>query len=66
MIFLITNDDGIYADGTGRSCKVTAMKKGSGKVTATCIYTVKAADILTGNPTTEQRSTSKTWYFRVE
>ncbi len=62
----ISGGDGIYADGTGRSCKVTAMKKGSGKVTATCIYTVKAADILTGNPTTEQRSTSKTWYFRVE
>ncbi len=62
----ISGGDGIYADGTGRSCKVTAMKKGTGKVTATCIYTVKAADILTGNPTTEQRSTSKTWYFRVE
>lgn len=62
----ISGGDGIYADGTGRSCKVTAMKKGTGKVTATCIYTVKAADILTGNPTTEQRSTSKTWYFKVE
>ena len=62
----ISGGDGIYADGIGRSCKVTAMKKGTGKVTATCIYTVKAADILTGNPTTEQRSTSKTWYFKVE
>ena len=62
----ISGGDGIYADGTGKSCKVTAMKKGTGRVTATCIYTVATADILTGNPTTEQRSTSKTWYFRVE
>ena len=42
------------------------MKKGTGKVTVTCIYTVEVADILTGNPTTEQRSKSKTWYFKVE
>lgn len=62
----ISGGDGIYADGTGRSCKVTAMKKGTGKVTVTCIYTVEVADILTGFPTTEQRSKSKTWYFKVE
>lgn len=62
----ISGGDGIYADGTGRSCKVIAMKKGTGKVTVTCRYTVEVADILTGFPTTEQRSKSKTWYFRVE
>jgi len=62
----ISGGDGIYADGTGSYCKVTAMKKGTGKVTVTCRYTVEVADILTGYPTTEQRSKSKTWYFRVE
>ena len=62
----ISGGDGIYADGTGSYCKVTAMKKGTGKVTVTCRYTVSAADILTGNPTTEQRTKSKTWYFKVE
>lgn len=62
----ISGGDGIYADGTGSSCKVTAMKKGTGKVTVTCRYTVEVADILTGYPTTEQRTKSKTWYFKVE
>lgn len=62
----ISGGDGIYADGTGSYCKVTAMKKGTGKVTVTCIYMVEVADILTDFPTTAQRSKTKTWYFRVE